>query len=140
MLFEEKMDEASKPLMAFTLGLLGFYKCVHMLFRLLNAPATFQRLIKTCLGDPQLNWCLIYLDDIIVFSKTPKYYLVWLKAVFQKLKDVGLKLKPSKCEFLAQLKAFSCPIPITLLYSSVSSALSALLWTGVNKLLSFGVC
>ena len=56
--------------------------------------------METCLGDLQLSWCLIYLGVIIVFSKTPKDHLVWLRAVFQKLKEVGLKLKASKCEFL----------------------------------------
>ena len=93
------MDEASKPLMAFTVGPLGFYKCDCMPFGPLNIPATFQRLMETYLGDLQLNWCLIYLDDVIAFSKMPKEYLTWLKAVFEKLEDEGLKLKPSKCEF-----------------------------------------
>ena len=94
-----KMNEASKPLMAFTVDPLGFYECDHMLFGLANAHATFQRLIETCLGDLQLNWCLIYLNDIIMFCKTPKDHLVQLRAVFQKLKEVGLKLKTSKCEY-----------------------------------------
>ena len=58
----------------------------------------FQRLMDTCLGDLQLNWCLIYLDDIIVFSKMPKDHLVWLRAGFKKLKEAGLILKPRKCE------------------------------------------
>ena len=98
--WQVEIDKASKPLMAFTVSLLGFYKCDSMPFRLVNAPATFQRLTETCLGDFQLNWCLIYLNDIIRFSKTPKDHLVQLRAVFQKLKEVGLKLKPSKCKLL----------------------------------------
>ena len=47
-------------------------------------------------------WCLIYLDDITVFSKTPKQHLTQLRAVIQKLKEAGLKLKPSKCEFFTK--------------------------------------
>ena len=94
-----EMDEASKPLRAFMVGLLGFYGCDCIPFRLVNAPSTFQRLLETCLGDCQPNWCLIYLNDIIVFSKMPKDHLVELRAVFKKLTEAGLKLKPSKCEF-----------------------------------------
>ena len=63
------MTEASKPLTAFTVGLLGFYKCIWMPFGLTNALATFQCLMETCLGEMYLKWCTIYLDDIIVFSK-----------------------------------------------------------------------
>ena len=67
--WQVKMYEASDPLMAFTVGPLGFYECDHMPFRLVNAPATFQRLMETCLGDLQLYWCLLYFDDAIVFQK-----------------------------------------------------------------------
>ena len=87
--WQVEMDEASKPLMAFTLGPLRFYNCDHMPIRLVSAPATFKRLVETCLGHLQLNWCLIYLDDIIVFSKMPKDHLVQLRAVFQKLKEAA---------------------------------------------------
>ena len=69
--WQVEMDETSKPLMAFTVGPLGFYECDHMPFRLVNALATFQRLMGTCFSDFQLNWCFIYLDDMIIFSKTP---------------------------------------------------------------------
>ena len=92
------MNEASKPLMTLTVGLLRFYECDHMPFSLVNAPATFQRLMETCLGKLQLNWCFIDFSDIIVFSKTPKEHLTWLSTVFPKLKEVGLKLKHSMCE------------------------------------------
>ena len=73
-----------------------------MPFGLTNAPATFQRLMESCLDELHLNWCIIYLDDIIVFSRTPEEHLHRLKAVFEKLRAAGLKLKPSKCEFFKQ--------------------------------------
>ena len=62
--WQAKMDEESKPLTALTVGPLGFYKCKRMPFRLTNAPATFKRLMETCLWDLNLHWCIIYLDDI----------------------------------------------------------------------------
>ena len=55
--------------------------------------------MENCLGDLNLNWCIIYLDDVIIFSKTPKEHIQRLRGVFQKLWEAGLKLKPSKCEF-----------------------------------------
>ena len=97
--WQVELDEKSIPLTAFTVGPLGFYECVRMPFGLTNAPATFQRLMESCLSDLHLNWCIIYLDDVIVFSKTPEEHIAWLEAVFKKISDAGLKLKPSKCEF-----------------------------------------
>ena len=92
--------------MAFTVGLIGFYECNHMPFGLVDAPATFQMLMETCLCDLQLNWCLLFLNNIIVFLKTPKDHLVQLRAVFQNLKEAGLKMKPSKCDFLHKSLAY----------------------------------
>ena len=46
--------------------------------------------------------CIIYLDDIIVFSKTLEEHLIRLRAVFERLKKAELKLKPSKCKFFKQ--------------------------------------
>ena len=93
------MEEDSKPLTAFTVGPLEFYQCECMPFGLTNAPATFQCLTENCPGDLNQNWCIIYLDDIIVFSKTPKEHIEQLCGVFIKLASAGLKLKPSKCDF-----------------------------------------
>ena len=97
--WQVEMTEASKPLTAFMVGPLGFYECVWMPFGLTNAPATFQHLMETCLGEIHLKWCIIYLDDIIVFSKTPEEHIERLRGVFEKLAAASLRLKPSKCEF-----------------------------------------
>ena len=93
------MAEDSIPSTAFTVRPLEFYKCVRMPFGLTNAPATFQRLMESCLGDLHLQYCIIYLDDIIVFSKMPDEHIKQLRSVFEKLDQAGLCLKPSKCEF-----------------------------------------
>ena len=97
--WQVELEEEAKPLTAFTVGPLGFWECECMPFGLTNAPATFQRLMESCLGELHLNWCIIYLDDIIVFSRTPEEHIHRLRAVFEKLKAAGLKLKPSKCDF-----------------------------------------
>ena len=57
------MDEASKQYTAFTLGSMGLFECERMPFGLCNAPATFQRLMQNCLGELNLTYCLIYLDE-----------------------------------------------------------------------------
>ena len=97
--WQVEMTEASKPLTAFTVGPLGFYECVQMPFSLTNALTTFQHLMKSSLGEMHLKWCIIYLDDIIVFSKTPEEHIERLRGVFEKLSAAGLRLKLSKCEF-----------------------------------------
>ena len=97
--WQVELDEDSIPYTAFTIGPLGFYECLQMPFGLTNVPATFQRLMENCLGDLHLNWCIIYLDDIIIYLKTPEEHVKRLEAVFKKLSKAGLKLKPSKCEF-----------------------------------------
>ena len=74
---------------------------------LTNAPATFQQLMQSCLGNLHLNYCINYLDDVLGFSKTPKEHVIRLRAVLEKLKQVGLKLKPSKCEFFRQKLTYS---------------------------------
>ena len=97
--WQVELDKDSIPYTAFTIGPLGFYECLRMPFGLTNAPAMFQRLMENCLGDLHLNWCIIYLDDIIIYSKTPEEHVERLEAIFKKLSSAGLKLKPSKCEF-----------------------------------------
>ena len=91
------MNEESKQYTAFTLGSMGLYECESMPFRLCNTPPTFQRLMQNCLGKLNLTYCLIYLDDMIVFSEMPEEHLQRMRVVFNHLPEHGLKLKPSKC-------------------------------------------
>ena len=99
------MDEESKQYTAFTLGSMGLYECESMPFRLCNALPTFQRLMQNCLGELNLTYCLIYLDDVIVFSEMPKEHLQRMCVVFDRLREHSLKLKPSKCEvFKSEIK------------------------------------
>ena len=97
--WQVELTEASRPLTAFTIEPLGFYECVQMTFGLPNMPAKFQHLMESYLGEMLLKWCIIYLDDIIVFSKMPEEHIKRLRGVFEKLSAAGLRLKPSKCEF-----------------------------------------
>ena len=85
-----ELTQASRPLTAFTVGPLGFYECVQMPFGLTNAPATFQCLIESYLGEMHLKWCIIYLDDITVFSKTPEEHIQRLRGMFETLSAAGL--------------------------------------------------
>ena len=93
------MSPESKQYTAFTLGSMGLYECESMPFGLCNAPPTFQRLMLNCLGQLNLTYCLIYLDDVIVFSHTEEEN-TWKGCVLflTTSENNGLKLKPSKCE------------------------------------------
>ena len=93
------MDEASKQYTTFTMGNIEFFEYECMPFGLCNAPATFQRLVQNCLDEFNLTYCWIYLDDMIVFSKTEEEHLHCLCVVFEHFREQNLKLKPTKCEF-----------------------------------------
>ncbi len=67
-----------------------------MPFGLTNAPATFQRLMECILAGMTGEECLIYIDDIVIFSQTFQEHL---KRVFQRLHTACLRLKPVKCKF-----------------------------------------
>ena len=101
-----EIAEEDKAKTAFTLGPLGFYECNRMCFGLTNAPATFQRLMESCMGDLNLTECVIYLDDIVIFSKTIEEHVERLEKVLQRLEDAGLKLKASKCKLFQKSLKF----------------------------------
>jgi len=75
----------------------GLYQFTRMPFGLSNAPASFCRLMQIILHDLLYVCCICYLDDIIVFGETPEQLMENLDRVFTRLKEKGLKAKPSKC-------------------------------------------
>ncbi len=77
----------------------GLFEFTKMPFGLCNAPATFQRLI---LAGLQWTSCLVYLDDVIIVAKTFEEHLHNLRTVFDRLREAGLKLKPTKCSLCRQ--------------------------------------
>ena len=93
------MEEDSKKYTAFTVGPLGFFECNRLAFGLKNAPATFQRLMQEVLGDLHLNGVVVYLDDLIIYSKTIKEHFELLREVFRRLRNAGLKFNAKKCQF-----------------------------------------
>lgn len=78
----------------------GQYHFKRMAFGLKNAPSTFQRCMNHILADLLQDTCLVYLDDIIVYSVSLEEHLIKLRKVFDRLRDANLKISLDKCEFL----------------------------------------
>ncbi len=76
----------------------GLYQFKVMPFGLVNAPAIFQRLMNNILRDYLKKFCLVYLDDIIIYSKSLKDYKRHVRKVLQAIRSASLKLKLAKCK------------------------------------------
>ena len=77
----------------------GLYEFIVMPFGLRNAPGTFQRLMNYILQDYLGQFVCVYLDDIIINSKTFEQHMDHIKQVFHTLKQSLLKIKLKKCYF-----------------------------------------
>ena len=82
---------------AFVTGRGHHLRFVTMPFGLCNAPGTFQRLMERVLCGLLGRCVLVYLDDIIVYSRTPAEHVDHLGQVLQRIQEHGLKLRPKKC-------------------------------------------
>ena len=92
------LDKASQEKTAFTTKS-GLFEFRVLPMGLVNAPPGFQRMMDVVLSGLQWKNCLVYLDDVIVFSSTFDRHLEHLKEVFDRFRREGLKLKPRKCDF-----------------------------------------
>ena len=81
----------------------GLYEFLVMPFGLTNAPAVFQRLMQKVLAglNPEAgpDFVAVYIDNVLIFSRTVTEHLDHLRAVIQRIEEAGLKLKPVKCHF-----------------------------------------
>ena len=93
------MDESSIPKTALT-SPFGKYKYIKVPFRLAQAPAYFQELMKGVLKD--FPFTIAYLDEIIIFSRTAEEHLDHIRQVFEKIWTAHLSMKLSKCHFFAK--------------------------------------
>jgi len=80
----------------------GAYRYNRLPFGLSNAPATFQRAIDMILGGLKWKSCLVYLDDIIVFSQSAEEHVEHLWEVFTALRGAGVSLKAKECHLFQQ--------------------------------------
>ena len=92
------LSESAKPKTAFVISNVGKYQFNRVPFGLAQAPAYFMKLINIVLTG--IDFAMGYLDDIIIFSKTEEEHLEHLRIIFERLRQAGLKLKMSKCDFL----------------------------------------
>jgi hypothetical protein len=77
----------------------GLFEFKVMPFGLTNAPATFQRYMDAAFAGLKWICCLIYLDDVIIFSKDFVEHIEHLKQVFERIRQANLKIKGTKCTF-----------------------------------------
>jgi len=84
----------------------GAFRFVTTPFGLCNAGATFQRLMDIVMSGLNFEACLVYLDDVIIFSSTVSQHLERLQQVLDRLGRAGLRLKPSKCEIMRRSVEF----------------------------------
>ena len=81
----------------------GLYEFRVMPFGLTNALAVFQRLMEQVIAHlkvtPGPEYVSAYFDDVLVFSRMLEDHLTHLRAIIQRIDEVGLKLKPAKCKF-----------------------------------------
>ena len=104
--WQVRVAESDRPKTAFSIPGSGLWQFVCMPFGLANSPQTFERLVEKVLSGLSWKICLVYLDDIIIFSKTFEEHISNLDQVLQRLREANLKLSPKKCTLLQSQVTF----------------------------------
>ncbi|KAL5020837.1 hypothetical protein ScPMuIL_002080, partial [Solemya velum] len=98
--WQVKLEEDSKEKTAFSCHK-GLYQFKVMPFGLHNAAPIFQELMNRVLEECR-SFAIAYLDDILIYSKTPEEHIKHIQTVFDKLRENNLRLKLKKCTFFEQ--------------------------------------
>lgn len=77
----------------------GTYRYIRMPFSLQNAPVRFQRTLDIILSGVRWQTCLVYLNNVIIFSRDEMDHVQHVDALFQLLKQAGFTLKVNKCSW-----------------------------------------
>jgi len=93
-----EMDEKDREKTAFSCHL-GLFEFNVMPFGLKNAPPTFQRMMNEILAEWLDEFVVVYIDDIMIYSKTFEEHLEHIEKILRKLKEVNLMLKLVKCKW-----------------------------------------
>jgi hypothetical protein len=93
-----KIRSSDIPKMAFSTGY-GLYEFIVMSFGLTNAPAYFMNLMNKVFMEYLDRFVVVFIDDILIYSKSESDHEEHLRLVLQKLRDNQLYAKYSKCEF-----------------------------------------
>lgn len=97
--YQMELDEHSKPLTAFSTEN-GHYHLTRLPMGLKTSPSAFSRMMSIAMSGLTSSRCFVYLDDIIVFGKNLREHNRNLMEVFERLREVNLKIHPGKCSFL----------------------------------------
>eukprot|EP01117_Protostelium_nocturnum_P013214 TRINITY_DN4915_c0_g1_i4.p1 TRINITY_DN4915_c0_g1~~TRINITY_DN4915_c0_g1_i4.p1 ORF type:complete len:1172 (+),score=124.10 TRINITY_DN4915_c0_g1_i4:812-4327(+) len=77
----------------------GLYEWNVMPMGLTNAPASFQRMMNHMINGISFEWAMVYLDDLIIYSKSWEEHLTHLEEIFTRMRKLKLRAKVSKCKF-----------------------------------------
>lgn len=97
--YQLELDPESRPFTAFTTDR-GQFQMKRLAMGMKISPSAFSRLMTVAMSGLNYDSCFIYLDDLIVFGNSLQNHNKNLVKVFERLRQVNLKLNPSKCEFL----------------------------------------
>jgi hypothetical protein len=97
--YQIRITEEDVPKTAFRTPF-GLYQFKVLTFGLTNAPATFQSVMNDMLRPYVGKFFVVYLDDILIFSKTAKEHLSHLRQVLQTLRENQFYANPKKCDFM----------------------------------------
>jgi len=103
--WQVRLREEDVPLTAFQTDQ-GLFEFLVMPFGVKTAPAAFQRLVQSVLAPVYEKGCIIYIDDLLLYSRTLDEHFALLRQVFTLLCHANLRLNPSKCTFLLQRVSF----------------------------------
>lgn len=104
--YQVELEPASRPCTAFSTPDGKHYQMKRLPMGLSISPSAFSRVMSLALAGLTGYECLVYLDDLIIFSKTEEEHMQNLTKVFERLREVNMKIHPGKSHFMQQSVVF----------------------------------